>query len=798
LFKSQHDLVLVGGGHSHTLFIRMWAMNPMSNIRLTLVSSHSKTAYSGMLPGVLAGVYNEDESFIDLVKICAFANVRFVRDTVQSLDLTKKQILLQGTGSLEFDFLSINTGIVPLMPANWSEKSVGVKPANTFLEAFHKLIERNKLDESDPSRASLSGLKNEKIVPSAPKVSSNMNVSLSDQNGEDADHNAALVRSECQKIGELNLAKQNLGIPGEGSLELSVQGRKRLNIAVVGGGISGIEVAMNMARRLPDAVVSLIHSGPVLIPRFSNRLRKILLREMTALSIEIVLNTKIEAELDGTLIASEWQSRFDQIFWATEALAPDWIGASGLAVNQKGFLRVSSSMQSVSSEFVFGTGDVVSVDGYDLPKSGVYAVRAAPILFFNLRALMASRDAGQSPRFKMWKPQKNFLSLIGIEGKSAIAIWGPWAVKNRMFWILKDRIDRGFMSKFDPDSMAPQMTQTNHLDSETAMICKGCASKVAPSVLAQLLQRPLGKGVGEEDAAAVDFDSFGVLASIDRLTDIVSDPFRFGQIALNHAMSDLYAGLGEGRCFLPSVELPKQSSDFHLRDLRRLMAGMEFQANLLGVKMASAHSSLGESLAVSLAVLGKPLRKSAKKKGGNPGEFIILTKPLGTGVVFAALMRHKAEADSYDEALDSMLVSNREMSEVFLKSGVNAVTDVTGFGLVGHLLELLGDGLSARLHFDQIPKFSGVLSLFEKGIKSTAHETNFVFSAYIAGFTLTSANHILFDPQTSGGLLAFVTAEQYESIKQLSKSMQLPVPFVIGKVENLAGQPVIIEYEHEF
>jgi len=145
------DIVLVGGGHSHALFIRKWAMHPLPGVRVTLVSESPLTPYSGMLPGLLAGFYSHELAHIDLVRLCKWAGVRFIVQRMHGIDLQTKRIQMQGRPDLEYDLLSLDTGSTPdLSVPGASEFSTPVKPVSKLFERWQKLQQQLSQQTSNP------------------------------------------------------------------------------------------------------------------------------------------------------------------------------------------------------------------------------------------------------------------------------------------------------------------------------------------------------------------------------------------------------------------------------------------------------------------------------------------------------------------------------------------------------------------------------------------------------------------------------------------------------------------------
>ncbi len=297
----------------------------------------------------------------------------------------------------------------------------------------------------------------------------------------------------------------------------------------------------------------------------------------------------------------------------------------------------------------------------------------------------------------------------------------------------------------------------------------GCACKVAATDLADLLRslptvsdpRVLAGPVGNEDAAVVLVtDDLAIVQTVDFFTPIVDDPFTFGQIAATNAISDVYA---MGATPLVALAIAGFPRDLDPDIVREVFAGGAAAASGAGIAIVGGHTIVDAEPKYGLAVTGTvhPAR-IWRNSGGQPGDRLVLSKPLGTGIVANALRSGSVADDVLAGAVAAMTTLNRESADRLhaLGDGVHAVTDVTGFGLVGHLHELaLASGCSARLDLAAIPLLGGVRDLaalgFVPGGSRRNREAAAVYSAFRSGHDVILAT-IACDAQTSGGLLAAI------------------------------------------
>ncbi|MBE9014276.1 FAD-dependent oxidoreductase, partial [Pseudanabaenaceae cyanobacterium LEGE 13415] len=203
-------------------------------------------------------------------------------------------------------------------------------------------------------------------------------------------------------------------------------------LAIVGGGTGGVELALNMQHQLPATIIHLFQRDRELMPKHSPWVRRQFKQLLIQRGIQLHLGETI-----GTNFAPE------ETVWVTHASAPDWIRQSGLKTDAQGFILVNDTLQSVSHSQVFAAGDIATMMNYDRPKAGVFAVRQGKPLFENLCAALKGQP------LKPYHPQKTYLSLIGTGDQAAVASYGTFGIgRSRLLWWMKDFIDRAFMNQF--------------------------------------------------------------------------------------------------------------------------------------------------------------------------------------------------------------------------------------------------------------------------------------------------------------------------------------------------------------
>jgi selenide,water dikinase len=546
---------------------------------------------------------------------------------------------------------------------------------------------------------------------------------------------------------------------------------RSLHLAIVGGGASGCELAAAIKKRLGKHAgfrLTLIHGGPTLLPYFQDVLTKA--------GVEVRLNERVRERPDA-----------DEVLWATDAAPPALLRDTKLSLDAKGFLAVRPTLQAENDDSAFGTGDCASFAAYPwLERNGVHAVRQGRVLFRNVIAYFHERP------LRHFRPQWLVLNLLNTADGDAVFRYGFLTYKGRSARRLKDRIDRAWIHKFTV--FPPMKEERGHL-----MRCGGCGAKVPGDVLSAALKRidiadAPGVLIGTREAEdatvfAHGKDGQAEVQTVDYFKAFVDDPYIFGRVAALNAVSDLYAMNARPFSALAIATLPYSRGPIQEAMLHELLTGAERSLREEGVILAGGHTSEGTDLAMGFSVTGFADPSRLFRKGGlKVGDLLILTKPLGSGAILAAWMRGDCKAIWYEPLLAHLLTSNRDAGRIFAEMSVTACTDVTGFGLAGHLLEMLdASGASAKLHVNAVPVHAGFVEVVAAGITSTLHPGNARTAARVEG----DAPAWMFDPQTSGGLLAGVRPEQAEETLRRLHDAGLTRAAVIGEVL-VKGERVVI------
>ena len=540
-------------------------------------------------------------------------------------------------------------------------------------------------------------------------------------------------------------------------------------IAVVGGGAGGVELALAVRHRLGDkARVSLVTKGR-LMASHAPRTRALLHQALVDRGVVCREETEVATvEPQALVLAGGERLQADEILWVTEAAAPGWLAATGLTIDDQGFLALADTLRSIDDAEVFAAGDAATVLAHPRPKAGVFAVRQGPPLAENLRRALAGRP------LRPFVPQRQFLSLIGTGDGRAVGSRGEFALEGAWLWRLKEWIDRRWMEGY---TELPAMTPVP-MPAPEEMRCGGCGAKVGATTLsralARLPRRPPRDGVllglaDRDDAAAISVpDGQALLQSTDFFRALVDDPYLFGRIAAIHALGDLHAKGALPHSALALAVVPYAPPEQVEEDLAQMLAGAEAALAEAGAALIGGHSSEGVELALGLTVNGIAAPEAILRKGGaQPGDVLVLTKPLGTGVLFAAAMQGRARGRWLAAALASMTRSLGSTSRILQDHGARAMTDVTGFGLIGHAHEMAEAGrVGLSLDPAALPALDGALALLAQGFASTLAPENQRARQALAddgGWAATPEFELLFDPQTAGGLLAAMPADRAET-----------------------------------
>ncbi|MBX2855717.1 MAG: selenide, water dikinase SelD [Rhodobacteraceae bacterium] len=733
------DLVLIGGGHAHALLLRGWAMEPLPGARITLISPEPTTPYTGMLPGHIAGHYTQAELEIDLVRLARRAGARLALGAATGVDRTTRRVRLVDLDGaprpdIAYDALSVDIGITSAMPdlPGFTQHGRPAKPLGPFAAQWEAFLTR---------------------VPA-------------------------------------------LGRPPRA--------------AVIGGGVAGVELAMAMAHRLRhltgpmevqadtpaelQAEITVLEAGETPLPDLGAAARARLLQHLERLGV--TLRTGAEAaELAAHDVALTTGDSIASDFTvgAAGATPHPWLTETGLALTN-GFIDVGPTLQSTLDPEIFAVGDCAHMTHAPRPKAGVFAVRQAPVLLYNLKAALSGG------RLSRYHPQRDYLKLISTGDRNAVADKFGLAFNGAWLWRSKDRIDRRFMAHFTgpSDMPAPEIPRPAALGVRERIegagpLCGGCGAKAGANALklaltqlptaqrADVLSRPgddaaiLGiNGSAPQQAAQV--------ITTDHLRAFTDDPWMMAKITAVHALGDVWAMGARPQAALATVILPEMSELMQAETLREILDGAGAVLRKAGADLVGGHTSLGAETTIGFTITGLLDGPALTLAGAQPGDALLLSKPIGVGVLLAAEMRQQAPGAEVVAAYRAMLRPQIEVS-ILLSAQARAMTDVTGFGLAGHLLNILeASGVGAQIRLEAVPLLEGAAALSAEGVRSSLWTSNRdAAMERLIGDLDSPLAELLFDPQTAGGLLAAVPAESADALRKQLHSLGFPAA-IIGEV----------------
>ena len=543
------------------------------------------------------------------------------------------------------------------------------------------------------------------------------------------------------------------------------------DLAVIGGGVAGVEITLAMMHALQSkgiaANMSLVDATEIL-SGVAQQAKTKLLQRLADYNVNLRPQSRVtEVTANSIKLESGESITSEFTLGAAGARAHSWLADLGLEVHD-GYIVVDEMLRS-SDPAIFAAGDCMHLPSDPRPKAGVFAVRAAPVLWHNLRSALSGN------KLRSFRPQGDYLKLISLGSKSALAEKFGIALSGPALWRWKNQIDQKFMAQFYE---YPQM-KVEKLPSEMATgvsdvladgkpMCGGCGAKVGRDVLARVLKTL--PSVGRDDVLSKPGDDAAIMRYGDKFQVITTDHLRAftedvalqARIAAVHALGDIWAMGAQAQTVLSTIILPRMSADMQERYLTEIMTAASEVFSAQGAEIVGGHTSLGTELTIGFTITGVCEREPIQLSGGQAGDVLILTKPIGTGTLLAAEMTMQARGEDAIAALNGM--KQDQATAATILQDAHAMTDVTGFGLAGHLLGICeASGCGAELDLAAVPVLAGAEALAEQGVRSTLYPDNFKVSVQMELAEPESARTaLLFDPQTAGGLLAAVSADGAE------------------------------------
>ncbi len=716
-------------------------MDPPADTRLLIVLDRPVAAYSGMVPGFVAGDYDLHELEIDVVPLARRAGAGVILAAAESIDPIRKEIAIEGRPPIRYDLASLDVGstVRGLELPGVTKHTLATRPIGRFVRAIETRLEE------------FSGLGR------SPRI-------LVVGGGAAGTELAFTIDARLRASG-LEPSMAVLTSDNELMAGTSRRTRRAIERETRSRGIETI---------FSKLVLRADPSGVVVRPANPDASE---------------LDPQSESHLPADLVV--WATGAAPIsFPVDRAKRPDSKAgeeaAHPLSCDPSGFLEIRDTLQTLDFDDLFACGDCARLVNHRwVPRAGVYAVRQGPVLEHNLRARLSGRS------LKRYRPQRDFLSLLYLgQGRALASKWGM-AAAGPLIFRLKDWIDRRFMVLFqvldesglpNPALATLGAMSSGHAEDDGGeeMSCGGCAAKLGAQPLTAALGRlPAARtdetvllGLDSRDDVAATRDESGktTLHNIDVIRSFCDDPWLIGRVAASNALSDLFAKGGRPRYAQAVIGLPEteaDDSDDSQEVLFQALSGIRATLDEQGVSLLGGHTTIGEELTVGLSVVGDGPATGLllRQAGARSGDDLVFAGRLGTGVVLAADHMGLAAGVWVAACHDSMQETNEVAGRLAVEFGAHASTDITGFGFAGHLMTLLsGTDLVARIETALVPFLPGARQLWAAGHRSTAHPANRgAFLRYVGrddSSRLDESDEAwLFDPQTSGGLLLAVAPE---------------------------------------
>jgi len=544
-----------------------------------------------------------------------------------------------------------------------------------------------------------------------------------------------------------------------------------LPFVIVGSGLAAVEIAFALRRRWRYRPLILVCKLEKLSHQFKFWLK----------------NFKIKLQ-------SDIKFNYKKILLCTGNAPHVWIKNNHLRLDSRGRIITNPNLTIERFSNVFAVGDCAYSGNSKLTSSGILAVKAVKSLANNIK------NNSIRKKLKNWYPQKKGLQIVNLfndGNQTAFAIYGGLIIgPNINLWKLKNKLDNDFLNKLKPPLMLIDSSKEN-------IDCRGCASKVSQDILNQALKESQLTDYAEnpEDACEIFNNKKEIiLQSIDGFPALLSDPWLNARITTLHACSDLWACGAKLSSAQVLISLPKVNSDYQNYLFSQSLKAIKSTIEELGGKLLGGHTfetrnfvskpyELGIDISLSVQGILKNSQKPWQKNGMKPGDIILLSRPLGVGIIFAAQMQNINLFSStnilYKNLITSQQILVDQIYQIQNKLGENIIsgaTDITGFGLIGHLREMIISSnlerknknlkkLRAVLNLMALKAYPNVMELIRNGVRSSLFDGNKKIYSEIVGkdfnkreIIFAEADNLshdqindrldlLLDPQTCGPIL---------------------------------------------
>ena len=582
------------------------------------------------------------------------------------------------------------------------------------------------------------------------------------------------------------------------------------SIAFIGGGAGSVELALAIKKRFlninQDIKITIITGKRGLLSTFPQKTKLTSLKTLEKFKIDIIEYKRVlEVKPKQIILSDKSMLKIDKAILSTNSMTPKWLAKSDILLTKDNYILVNKSFQT-NYKYVFASGDVIDFNNQNLKKAGVFAVRSGKPLAINIRKFILGKKLVE------YKFNKNYLALIGTSKRSAIATKYNLTFNSRFFFYLKKYIDQNFIKKFSDFRIRKKFTldalKTDVLnifvkhkekitDENDIMQCKGCAAKVPLNALKQALPKDIVST--SEDAVRVPGQP-ELYQTVDMISSIITDPFLLGKIAANHSISDMVSVNSKITSAMMILQLPLSKTEINSRDLEQVLLGANEIFKTIDCPLIGGHTMIGKDKdpIIGFSILGQKQKKIKIMKNRRKiktKDLLILTEKIGSGLIFAGINNYLIDSYFQIDVIKQMIKGNLNFGKISNHLNILSMTDITGFGLANHLLNLIkrdNSKTGLTIYPNKIPLFEGVNECLNKDIKSSLFKSNYDIAQkdIIYKRDKSKLDNILYDPQTVGGIAFIIPQEEkYKHFKVLKENN---IKFTeIGFVNNIENKITI-------
>ena len=582
------------------------------------------------------------------------------------------------------------------------------------------------------------------------------------------------------------------------------------SIAFIGGGAGSVELALAIKKRFlninQDIKITIITGKRGLLSAFPQKTKLTSLKTLEKFKIDIIEYKRVlEVKPKQIILSDKSMLKIDKAILSTNSMTPKWLAKSDILLTKDNYILVNKSFQT-NYKYVFASGDVIDFNNQNLKKAGVFAVRSGKPLAINIRKFILGKKLVE------YKFNKNYLALIGTSKRSAIATKYNLTFNSRFFFYLKKYIDQNFIKKFSDFRIRKKFTldalKTDVLnifmkhkekitDENDIMQCKGCAAKVPLNALKQALPKDIVST--SEDAVSVPGHP-ELYQTVDMISSIITDPFLLGKIAANHSISDMVSVNSKITSAMMILQLPLSKTEINSRDLEQVLLGANEIFKTIDCPLIGGHTMIGKDKdpIIGFSILGQKQKKIKIVKNRRKiktKDLLILTEKIGSGLIFAGINNYLIDSYFQTDVIKQMIKGNLNFGKISNHLNILSMTDITGFGLANHLLNLIkrdNSKTGLTIYPNKIPLFEGVNECLNKDIKSSLFKSNYDIAQkdIIYKRDKSKLDNILYDPQTVGGIAFIIPQEEkYKHFKVLKENN---IKFTeIGFVNNIENKIAI-------